>query len=330
MVERSQQFRWMRPNAHLYIRQDAHRFMAPGTPRHIGRDAVKYFEPRDLQGEFRERKYSSNQPRVPAGSPEGGRWTSGGHAASGQAAGGGGTIVGEDGDVAWQFVEMDVDGLPFLQLVDRVDGTEILSEPASSGDNDPRVISDATPDGEQPGEQYAANRGRGPIAVRINGQVVEVTGGQAARLVEAQARAEGAIARVRELDPAWRPSPSAYESAEGLIRAYEADARAAQIRAGELARMGIGPGPFAGESIPARGPGYNFTPAERREINRIGAEFGCHTCGTRVPGTPSGNFVLDHQPSSGLNFAGRDQRLFPHCLMCSWRQGGWVRSMRAR
>jgi hypothetical protein len=341
--------RWMRPNAHLYIRQDAGRFMAPGAPRLVGAEVVKYFESvagseRDLP--TAERKYSPNQPRIPAGRFGGGRWTDGSSLAGPSASGAptGGTVVGEDGDITWDFVEMEVDGLPFLQLVtDPIEGIPGLSELASPGDgnerqstggdidlNDPRVISDAAPDDLQPGAQYAANRGRGPVSVRINGKLVEVTGGQAARLVEAQARAEAAIARVRELDPSWRPSPSAYESAEGLIRAYEADARAAQSRASELARMGIGPGPFAGESIPARGPGRNFTAEERREINRIGAATGCHTCGTKVPGTTSGDFVLDHQISTGLNFGGRAQRLYPQCMSCSARQGGLVRSLRAR
>ena len=38
------QRRWMRPDAHRFIRHDAWRFMAPGSPRYVGRDVVKYFE----------------------------------------------------------------------------------------------------------------------------------------------------------------------------------------------------------------------------------------------------------------------------------------------
>ncbi len=37
--------RRMRPDAHLWIRQDAHRFMAPGAPRYVGKDVVRYFWP---------------------------------------------------------------------------------------------------------------------------------------------------------------------------------------------------------------------------------------------------------------------------------------------
>jgi hypothetical protein len=159
---------------------------------------------------------------------------------------------------------------------------------------------------------------------------IGLEGGQAARLVEAQSRAENATARVRELDPNWRPTPSAYESVEGLIRSYEADAHQAQAHASEIADVGIGPGPFAGESIPARGPERNFSLQERTALNRIGSETGCHTCGTNSPGTSSGNFIADHQLPSALNTINRPQRLFPQCLTCSLRQGGWISSRGSR
>lgn len=84
------------------------------------------------------------------------------------------------------------------------------------------------------------------------------------------------------------------------------------------------PGPYAEDSIPARGPGRDFTPDERRQINEIGQRAGCHTCGTRDPGTKGGNFALDHQPPNNLNPNNMPQRLYPHCIGCSRRQGGDV------
>ena len=84
------------------------------------------------------------------------------------------------------------------------------------------------------------------------------------------------------------------------------------------------PGPHAGESIPARGPGRGFTSDERNKINQIGADTGCHTCGATEAGTKSGNFVLDHQPSSALNPTNAPQSLYPHCIDCSRQQGGDV------
>lgn len=85
------------------------------------------------------------------------------------------------------------------------------------------------------------------------------------------------------------------------------------------------PGEHAGDSIPARGPGRDFTPEERAKINEIGSTTGCHTCGTTDPGTKSGNFVPDHQPPNAVNPPGQPQRLYPQCLHCSQVQGGEVR-----
>jgi RHS repeat-associated protein len=82
------------------------------------------------------------------------------------------------------------------------------------------------------------------------------------------------------------------------------------------------PGPYAGESIPARGPGQIFTTAERNEIDRIGYSTGCHTCGSTNPGTVSGHFIPDHQPPSVLNYNNSTQYLYPQCIECSRRQGG--------
>lgn len=193
--------------------------------------------------------------------------------------------------------------------------------------NDGRVLSDATPDEVTAGARYAQVR-RGTVTVRIGNRAFQLEAGQAARLEEAQARADGAISRVREIDPNWRPTPSLKETAEGSIRAYEAEAREAQAKANELAGKGLFPGPFASGSIPARGPDRIFNAQERDEINRLFDEGGCHTCGTRNPGTPSGNAVADHQPPSALAPAGTPQRLFPQCLSCSLMQGGHARALK--
>jgi len=116
-MNRLWQRRWLKPNAHLYIRQDAWRFMAPGSPRHVGRNVVNYFrrdeanarlsrqdrrelDPPDHGRELRAllrlkddilalrveikfqrflralKAYNPIQPRVPAGNPDGGQWTS--------------------------------------------------------------------------------------------------------------------------------------------------------------------------------------------------------------------------------------------------------------
>lgn len=90
------------------------------------------------------------------------------------------------------------------------------------------------------------------------------------------------------------------------------------------------PGEHAGKSVPARGPDRDFSKGERAEINEIGGETGCHTCGTKDPGTSSGNFIPDHQPPNSLNPTGGAQELYPHCLTCSRTQGGQVRGEQNR
>jgi RHS repeat-associated protein len=89
------------------------------------------------------------------------------------------------------------------------------------------------------------------------------------------------------------------------------------------------PGPNAGDSIPARGPGRDFTPGERQQVNDIGNATGCHTCGAKSPGTKE-NWIPDHQPPNSQNPDGGPQRLYPHCLTCSRTQGGEANAEKAR
>ena len=250
--------RFTRHDAHRFLRPDWRRFMCSG----------QYDNPLYQLYARIEQKYSSDQPRVPRGNPDGGQWTS-----------------------------------------DR--------RATGSGRQDPRVISDTTPDAVGSGTRYAQSRTRGAFGrVIINGQQVEPTPAQQARLAVVDAQAREAVRRVQELDPKWQPTASAYESVEGLIAAYRSDARQAQERISELQHIGIGPGVFAGKSIQARGPERDFTAAERREINQIGSETGCHTCGVINSGTPLENFVIDHQPPTAWNPLGRLQRLYPQCISC--------------
>ena len=220
-------------------------------------------------------KYNPDQPRVPAGNPHGGEWT---------------------------------------------------SEGASGASNNSRVISDATPDNAWiPGARYAGGIEEGEGENRVRGQPLEATPAQQARLAVAEGFWRDAISRVQALNPNWKPTPGIYETVEGQIADLEAQTREAQNRLSELADVGVGPGPFADKSIPARGPDRDFTDDERAKINEIGAQFGCHTCGRDDPETNSGSWVMDHQYPSALNPIGQSQRLYPQCIYCMWRQGGWVR-----
>jgi len=131
--------------------------------------------------------FNPNQPRVPAGHPDGGQWTSAG---------------------------------------------------GTTGSGTSQVLSDVTPDNDwKPGAQYANNgrggRGSGPTRLG-SGRWTELEPGQAARLTLAEARAQDAIRRVQELDPNWRVQLGTYKTAEGEIRALEAEAERAEARIREL------------------------------------------------------------------------------------------------
>jgi hypothetical protein len=117
--------------------------------------------------------------------------------------------------------------------------------------------------------------------------------------------------------PEWRPNQSNIDKLDlEIIKARQRAPGAIDTQA-----SGIGIGPFARESISARSEKRDFNVLERADINRLGLLHGCHTCGTRDPGTRSGNFILDHQRPSSVNIPGEQQRLFPQCLSCSSRQG---------
>ena len=79
------------------------------------------------------------------------------------------------------------------------------------------------------------------------------------------------------------------------------------------------PGPFAKESIP--GHMGKPTAAEQKQVNALMDKNGCHTCGTKDPGTKSGNSIVDHQPAQAL---GETKEFLPHCIGCMRRQGGEV------
>jgi hypothetical protein len=162
---------------------------------------------------------------------------------------------------------------------------------AAGAEGGPQVISDITPDNDwRPGARYAQNAQNprtprtGFRPLKIGDRLVEPEPGQASRLFEAETRAEFHIARVRKIDPKWRPRPSAYESVEGLIRAYESDAEQAQARLRELAA----PLP---PTIPRDRPP---TGSERYDIARAAARWFAQNRGHALEGV---DWFLEYEPS---------------------------------
>jgi hypothetical protein len=149
---------------------------------------------------------------------------------------------------------------------------------ATDAESEARVVSDVTHDDWKPGARYAARARRG------SGPRPELELGQANRLVEAQTRAESLIARVREIDPKWRPRPSAYESVEGLIRAYESDAEQAQARLREV-----------GAPLPPIIPRERApTASERNDIARAAAQWLTRNRGQVIEGP---DWFSEYEPS---------------------------------
>lgn len=136
-----------------------------------------------------------------------------------------------------------------------------------------------------------------PVILRPGVRLENPTPTQLARLEASRLAMNRAIEQVREVDPRWKPTPQLYETVDGEIAASDAVMREAEARLVELANRLAKPGPHALEWLENHGRERRFHPAERRELNRIGRKFGCHTCGTTDPGTPSGNFIGDHQPA---------------------------------
>lgn len=85
------------------------------------------------------------------------------------------------------------------------------------------------------------------------------------------------------------------------------------------------PGPNAKDSVP--GHRGRPTATEQKKVNEIMKKDGCHTCGTKNPGTKSGNAIADHQPPQAL---GQPKKYYPHCINCSRRQGGQVRQQQLK
>lgn len=162
---------------------------------------------------------------------------------------------------------------------------------------------------------------RGSGQVRILGRWQAITPAQEARLAVSVGRMREALRAVHRREPNWKPTPQVYETIEGLIRANEATVQEAMLRALQLKLPRTGVGPYAKEWIIAPKTNRRLNKAEQAEIDRIGRTYGCHRCGTKTSGTPSGHFIGDHQVPKSV---GKPSRIYPHCVWCSKSQGGMV------
>jgi len=80
-------------------------------------------------------------------------------------------------------------------------------------------------------------------------------------------------------------------------------------------KIGIGPYAPSSGGVPLSRPLDRPTTQEREQVNQMGRENGCHTCGTKDFGTKSGDPHVDHQPPRALNPNGDPAEGFPHCTV---------------
>jgi RHS repeat-associated protein len=144
---------------------------------------------------------------------------------------------------------------------------------------------------------------------------------------EAYGTAEGRAQMAEQMSD---PSTARQVTFEAVMTGAIAVAPGATGKGSQIESLGtITPNaPDVPTSIPA-GPSARPTSAQQTAINEMGDAHGCHTCGATTPGTKSGNWVGDHQPSTALNPPGGAQVYKPQCLQCSRVQGGVVRAAKA-
>jgi hypothetical protein len=184
--------------------------------------------------------------------------------------------------------------------------TYVANDPTDNTDPTGRMcdgVGPCDPTGAQAAQKGAVAIGNavGNAVANHPGETMQIVGAGVSMIPTPQTEAAGEV----------------IEGAGTAVRAVDGEGTANTGPASTLK-----PGPNAGDSVPASGP--KITPSEQQQVNKIGDASGCHTCGTKMPGTKSGNWVGDHQPANKINSPGGSQRLYPQCLSCSRRQGGEV------
>jgi len=124
-------------------------------------------------------------------------------------------------------------------------------------------------------------------------------------------------------------APMALEGAvvgEGAAIEGAAEAEGSEVAAASRPTT-LKPGPFASESVPARGPARDFTRAEREAIKPARKGYRMSYVRLEGPRYKVGG-LRPRSPASQLaNPSSETQRLYPQCIACSRRQGGEIRAL---
>jgi hypothetical protein len=148
------------------------------------------------------RKYWEDQPRVPAGSPDGGQWLSTG-----------------DG----RTPDPTVDPMGLFDLGDALGG-DLTGDFQDDVEDAPVQVAQNGPFRWTPGR----------VTSRITGRMMEGTSAQITQFAVTNAQAEAATREVWRIEPNWRPPSGLSETIEGEIRDAEVRLEAATTRLREL------------------------------------------------------------------------------------------------
>jgi HK97 family phage portal protein len=230
------------------------------------REAVGYGPaPKDaLFGKWRliEARYSPDQPRVPAGSADGGQWTSGG------GGGGGGGSEGGGGGISDAIGPLRPNDRSWIAQFPPPRGSVSLLDPGANQvalNVDPNVANDA-------GNFFDLAQFR-PLASWFSTTFLR----QNPRLSEAIARAEPLVARARQLDSEWKLPATLIDpnDVEGQIKRFEFIAQHTAEFLAENVRVQYGdsiiPTRIRLSSFPLRGPMARIRTRDAPEVRR-GAE----------------------------------------------------------
>ena len=171
-------------------------------------------------------KYRPDQPRAPRGVPEGGQWVDEG----GGSGGGGGGSRTSDGDRSSGELRRKRP----VQLAQ--------AEGETRTDADEGVFSDES---DEPVQLAQARRLAGPVrTITVRGRNYTVHEALAGEVEGALTRLNAALKRVQELDPDWKPLPSARSTEppadlQVVIRGLRMEAQEAEARITVIERGGV-------------------------------------------------------------------------------------------
>lgn len=228
--DNSRRRRWIRPNAHLYIRHDAYRFGPPGTPLYAARDVVKYFWPEPGENPSLAKRRDSEAEAAEAFDRELAELRR--------------ELNALKAEMKFRRLLRDLKyGFnPNQPRVPAGSGRE-SGRWAGEGETHPAVLSDVTPDNEaKPGGRYAAAKLTGPRTPsgqrpRAGRPQLPTLGERLVRQFEVDRRLKDVVERVQQIDPDWKPttpSPSAFSNGDEALARREVQAEEARARLVEL------------------------------------------------------------------------------------------------